>query len=465
VGAAGLPPEDTTPSSKAETYHHGEIGDEIMSSSPDSIMGRLRGISRTLRASSPEEIDTASLLLDVKDISNTYTNEMKSFKQILEDEDREGIISMIKSSVGNSHYYIEAAKEIESGSDMDITSAIVLQDDFDLKDLDDIPTSDLVKMLQPVSELVDYSIENNKELGLTIDNVLGTFPSKKSRRNLNQVFNFDFGQEDQGFTTNFHPFQGSFSAASSADVLDSTSAIIRKHSPHLEESHEVRHDRRLESLKEGGSCLPPCSATDKLCNCKKLANCASQMSPYDLGVLMGSGFIDKEFNSKTFGNFTTEKINLYGPFLTDDIDKGLLFKWKRMKDLSDSISSISSFDETACTLLLNEFVMACPFGKKCTSENNQMFQATTDEICSAVNTDVKLNFGEMYEHFEGHSSATVGVSGRRSECVYVSFLCVFYHYFSLTEVEYCRARGGYSLRVLCKPPNMFKICTRYWFNI
>jgi len=417
VGAAGLPPEDTTPSSKAEN-HDGEkthLKDEIMSSSQDSIMGRLRGISRTIRASNSKEIDTASLLFDVKDIANTYSNEMKSFKQILEDEDREGIISMIKTSVGNSHDYIEAAKEIETGSDMDITSAIVLQD-FDIDDLDDIPTADLVKVFKPVSDFIDHAIESSEGAVQTIDNVLGTFPSKKRRRNLYQELNFDFGQEEQGFTTNFHPFQGSFAAASSEDVLDSTSAIIRKHSPHLEESHEDRHDRRLESLKEDGSCLPPCSATDKLCNCKKLANCASQMSEYDLAVSIAGEFIETNINSDQFGNIT-EKLNLFD--LTKGDESGLYDRHIEIQSLSKTVLSEGysvDNDLNSCVQLLKQFVSACDpniSGAKCTQKNDETFPLSTDDVCNAVNTKVKLSFQSAYDNFDVFNLEVV--SGRRGK--------------------------------------------------
>jgi len=259
-------------------------------------------------------------------------------------------------------------------------------------------------------------IESSEGAVQTIDNVLGTFPSKKRRRNLYQELNFDFGQEEQGFTTNFHPFQGSFAAASSEDVLDSTSAIIRKHSPHLEESHEDRHDRRLESLKEDGSCLPPCSATDKLCNCKKLANCASQMSEYDLAVSIAGEFIETNINSDQFGNIT-EKLNLFD--LTKGDESGLYDRHIEIQSLSKTVLSEGysvDNDLNSCVQLLKQFVSACDpniSGAKCTQKNDETFPLSTDDVCNAVNTKVKLSFQSAYDNFDVFNLEVV--SGRRGK--------------------------------------------------
>ena len=56
-----------------------------------------------------------------------------------------------------------------------------------------------------------------------------------------------------------------------------------KHKKHMSNNHRRRH------LEESGTCPMPCDMNDILCNCQKLYDCASEISPYDLSVMFLHG--------------------------------------------------------------------------------------------------------------------------------------------------------------------------------
>ena len=61
---------------------------------------------------------------------------------------------------------------------------------------------------------------------------------------------------------------------------------------------------------------------------------------------------------------------------------------------SHSVCCLYIQSTTVCDLLLDEFVTACDPNKKdrsCTKKNDQMYQLSVDQICDAVNTDIKLS--------------------------------------------------------------------------
>ena len=49
------------------------------------------------------------------------------------------------------------------------------------------------------------------------------------------------------------------------------------------------NNRRRRHLEESGTCPMPCDMNDILCNCQKLYDCASEISPYDLSVMFLHG--------------------------------------------------------------------------------------------------------------------------------------------------------------------------------
>ena len=73
----------------------------------------------------------------------------------------------------------------------------------------------------------------------------------------------------------------------------------RLHSRFKQKMHSSKNnqdDRRRRHLEEAGTCAVPCEIDDMLCNCRKLYECASEMSAYDLSVLYLKGFIEEDGN-------------------------------------------------------------------------------------------------------------------------------------------------------------------------
>ena len=67
-----------------------------------------------------------------------------------------------------------------------------------------------------------------------------------------------------------------------------------KHKMHSSKNNQ--DDRRRRHLEEAGTCAVPCEIDDMLCNCRRLYECAGEMSAYDLSVLYLKGFIEEDGN-------------------------------------------------------------------------------------------------------------------------------------------------------------------------
>ena len=65
-----------------------------------------------------------------------------------------------------------------------------------------------------------------------------------------------------------------------------------KHKKHTTSSSYNQGNRRRRHLQESGTCPVPCDIDELLCNCRRLYQCASEISPYDLSVLYLKGFIE-----------------------------------------------------------------------------------------------------------------------------------------------------------------------------
>jgi len=382
--AADLPTEDTNSAATNKIHeslslspHHTQaIASNTNNNGPDDIIGRIRGVKRRLlRNNGGPTPDTHAIQhaiqSEVRDISKTYTEWMKTFRQQIKDEDREGILSMIKSSTTNSQYFIDTIKERVPDSEEskeDTINLISQFSDYDIESVNDMPTSDLVKSFSPMLDILDEVI----------------------------------------------------------DTSDNVNSIFDKYS---------NDQRRLVSSNSNPKCQPECSFSDETCTCYKLARCAKNITQYDLAVLMTKGYIDIKPTSENFANFTVDDgylkefynvIAVYANYsrgnnptggLQGDTNKvpNIVEKWNSIqKAANDALT----FDCSAVPLdsetigLLREFATACPPGQSCTNKEDinddilaadnsqavttlpgkgpETYQLTVDEVCAAVNTDVKL---------------------------------------------------------------------------
>ena len=397
-------------------------------------MERLRDVSRLLRGSKPENVDL-SMLLEVRDIVETQVVGMKSIKQQLQAQDREWLLSMIKSAIGDSQAFIDSAKEIEPGLDMKQLEDSIGNMPND-SGLDDIPTAQLVQMFRP--EALDNSIEASEGLIDIIDRLFDS-PAAADRphRRLDEEDGFDFGQGDSNFfQPNFTPFSGDIKMRRKASQNAWKKVSDALHSDHLGDAHKEHHHRRLQVLQTQGKCLPECSIDDEVCNCGKVAVAVGLMTEYDLGVLMLKGYIVSDVTSENFGNITHAP-NLF------NANKTLLEKYNKIQTLANEVSA----EQTgSCVDLLEEFVTACnPEVQSCSNGNDQTYQLTVDEIVESVHTDIKLDLTVIYDFLDperkllgldwGHLSCDV-----KCYFIYVLYLIAFASFNSCVFVKHSQRK-------------------------
>lgn len=296
--ASDVPPEDTNSavSNKISHYpedmspHHTQaIASNTNNNGPDDVIGRIRGVKRRLlRNSGGHTPDTThAIQAEVADISKTYTEWMKTFRQQIKDEDREGILSMIETSTANSQYFIDTIKERAPDSEESI-NFISQFSDFDMESVNDMPTSNLVKSFGPMLDILDDVI----------------------------------------------------------DKSDSVNSMFDKYS---------NDKRRLTSSNSNPKCQPECSFNDETCTCNKLAQCAKDITQYDLAVLMTKRYIETESTNKNFADFTVDDKVLKEFYAdmwvgsTSNYDNGgmtykdIVSNWNYIQELADNPSCKISY--------------------------------------------------------------------------------------------------------------------------
>ena len=188
VVAADLPTEDTNSAATNKLLDESQYGplsphrtqaiaSNTNNNGPDDIIGRIRGVKRRLLRSGGPTPDTShAIQAEVADISKTYTEWIKTFRQQIKDEDREGILSMIETSTANSQYFINAIKERVPDSEESI-NFISQFSDFDVESVNDMPTSDLVKSFSPMLDILDDVIDT----GDNVNNMFDKYSNDKRR--------------------------------------------------------------------------------------------------------------------------------------------------------------------------------------------------------------------------------------------------------------------------------------------
>lgn len=112
---------------------------------------------------------------------------------------------------------------------------------------------------------------------------------------------------------------------------------------------------------------------------------------YDLALLFVDGYVVTDPSDDDYGNFTlddTSNLNLW------DADQNILDRIEIIRQTSD------------CSALLAELHSACsPFEDNgCSATNLQSYQVSVDDVCDAINTDVKLFFGSIFTELDGYAS-------------------------------------------------------------
>ena len=93
------------------------------------------------------------------------------------------------------------------------------------------------------------------------------------------------------------------------------------------------------------------------------------------------------------------------------MEKDIRDKFSRVQLLVDTANRTN---QAACTEVLREFHSACdPLESSCAQANQQSFQVTTEQVCDAVNTKVKLKFEAIADEFD----SVVDGTSQRELCV------------------------------------------------
>ena len=113
----------------------------------------------------------------------------------------------------------------------------------------------------------------------------------------------------------------------------------RLHSRFKHKMQNNQANRRRRHLEEAGTCVVPCEIDDMLCNCRRLYECAGEMSAYDLSVLYLKGFIEED------GNVTVS---------VDAFDSIVPLKFHTIKKMvSEWNTEVRSYMPVSCTFSHN----------------------------------------------------------------------------------------------------------------
>lgn len=94
---------------------------------------------------------------------------------------------------------------------------------------------------------------------------------------------------------------------------------------------------------------------------------------YDLAVLLAGGYIDRDPNSESYGNFTltASGLNLF------DADEGVKEKLARIQNHAQNYNSNSV---THCSAILSELFTVCePDQPTCSNPNIESFQVSIEQ--------------------------------------------------------------------------------------
>lgn len=149
-------------------------------------------------------------------------------------------------------------------------------------------------------------------------------------------------------------------------------------------------DRNTRRRLAAEQCTAPCSIDDASCNCRRLYDCLNELSTYDLAVLTLRGYI--VLDGIGIGDITNDSVDVF-----DLGDGGLT---KRFDFFKGRASMADPEDQEQCTRVLEELHSSCsPTEFSCSDTNNQAYQLSVDEVCDAVDTNVKLNLETIFDVF------------------------------------------------------------------
>lgn len=113
-------------------------------------------------------------------------------------------------------------------------------------------------------------------------------------------------------------------------------------------------------------------------------------------------YIETDPSSSNFGNYTIwdDAVSMF------DAEEGVGDKLTRVKSIAKGAKTIES-----CKAVLSELFTVCdPSKATCSNPNVESFALSTEQVCAAVNTPIKLKFETVGDEFDGFTDASLQAS-------------------------------------------------------
>lgn len=408
-------------------------------------MKELHGLTRSLRGSDVDDVDSAGILSKVKDLAVSYLSSIQAIRGHVEVGNKEKAAAELKAIVGDEGNLIKgsrSAKLLGTGIGFPQPSdGVAFSDANPLPKLSDIPDAQMAEFIEP--QVLDELADHAQDLVNVIEGIepamrLSTMNQKKKKEKKEQAttqqrsdkgFMFESdtsesagsnGRKSHNHRFHFHPQDlfkqqqtGKFSLGNFMNhpsikrmiPLHTTGAgshtppmsKLRKFGSSFFQKDDIivaKHQARQEALLGVEGCDKICDPDEVLCNCENLFNCVKKMTKYDLAVLIAGGFIDTDPSSENFGNITVsaESLSLF------DAEEGVKDKLDRIQK-----EAVDHTDLDQCKGVLSELFTACDPSSEatCSNPNIESFQVSTEHVCDVVDTPKKLKFETIGDEFDG----------------------------------------------------------------
>ena len=374
----------------------------------DDGMKELDDLSRSLRGSGSNDIDSTGVLFKVKKLALSYFSSIQVIQGHFQDNNKEEAVAALKSTVGVADHSTKKSWKVNLGKDVgflqssgDVASTAASS----LASMSDIPDDQLAQFVEPqvFDQLADYTqdlvnlLEDFDQAMILGKNEHEEKDQASKKQQSSQGFKFDSTDTSEsrfnGRKPHFQFDQKLFLNYQLNDLLN------HQNIKHMFKSHMykqrnfgsffatddiimAKHQARVDSLGEG-ICPQACDPNDAECHCENLFTCVHNMTKYDLAVLVAGGFIDSNPESDQYGNFTisAKSLSLF------DAEEGVKDKLARIQG-----TAIDSTDLTQCNAVLEELFTACDPSKVTYSNpNTESFQVSTEQVCAVVNTPKNSN--------------------------------------------------------------------------
>ncbi len=386
-----------------------------------SISDDFKTLNELSRNSYLRGSDPSDTITNVKNIVQRHLQSIEAMQKMYQNGDNDGLTSVVESLLSDKETLMLAftqMKEISGEDPFNVNGEVIpidsIVEEMKVRGGDDKFQFDLIDAFEDSAfhSLVEETKHISGMLNDIIENLPHLSPSQSHRRmsNLFDQGGSDNGNRGSGGSSFSKKPKKQFSPFSSYGRRVENTLKLQmgrgKASPHpLPHIHHTLHgdpvERRLRVNDRNNrrrlsteQCRPSCQPGDVTCTCERLYSCLKDISTYDLAVLTLGGYIVAD--GIDYGNLTSDDVDLF-----DLGDGGLYKKYNIFKTRA---SQADPQDQNECTKVLEEMHSSCPSitdseQQSCSSTNDQAYQLSVDEVCDAVDTNIKLNLQSMFDVF------------------------------------------------------------------